>query len=118
MDKHIENLMRVLGCTEAEARQVVEDDKRIDKGEKLFELSAEAEKASKQARQVERKPTAYKLDNTSGKRSKKANSEKQDLIHILSSALNAEIEMINPEREFTFVYNDKKYKVTLSQPRS
>ena len=86
MNKQIENLMRVLGCTEEEARQIVEDDKRIEKGEKLFELSAEAEKVSKQARQVDRKPAVYKLDNTEGKRSKKANSDKQELIQILSSA--------------------------------
>ena len=65
-----------LGLTDAEIQQVLEDDKRIDKGEKLFELSAEQEKASKQARQADRKPTVYKLDNANGKRSKKSDNDR------------------------------------------
>ena len=48
MSKQIDAL-RKLGLTDAEIEQVLADDKRIDKGEKLFELSAEQEKASKQA---------------------------------------------------------------------
>ena len=37
--------MRVLGMTDEEIADVLECDKRIDKGEKLFELTAEQEKA-------------------------------------------------------------------------
>ena len=110
-----------LGLTDAEIQQVLEDDKRIDKGEKLFELSAEQEKASKQARQADRKPTAYKLDNTAGKRSKKANTDKQELIHYLEVAIRCvadDIEIVNAEREFVFHYKGTKYKVVLSAPRS
>ena len=73
MSKQIEAL-RKLGLSDAEIEQVLADDKRIDKGEKLFELTAEQEKASKQARKADRAPTVYKLDNTAGKRSKKADS--------------------------------------------
>ena len=36
--------MRKLGMTEDEIKQVLADDKRIDKGEKLFELTAEQTK--------------------------------------------------------------------------
>ena len=110
-----------LGLTDAEIQQVLEDDKRIDKGEKLFELSAEQEKASKQARQADRKPTAYKLDNTAGKRSKKANTDKQELIHYLEVAIRCvadDIDIVNAEREFVFHYKGTKYKVVLSAPRS
>lgn len=126
----IATLMAKLGISEEEARQVLEDDKRIDKGEKLFELSAEQEKASKQARQADRKPTIYKLDNTNGKRSKKANADKRFLIDALvwamttdieqagDNVLATDVEIINPEREFTFTYNGTKYKVVLSAPRS
>ena len=122
----ITTLMAKLGITEEEARQVLEDDKRIDKGEKLFELSAEQEKASKQARQADRKPTVYKLDNTNGKRSKKADDDKRFLLNALIIGLcdsvgmnaNKEIEVTNTEREFVFTYNGRKFRVTLSAPRS
>ena len=118
--------MRKLGMTEEEIAELLEADKKIDQGEKLFELSAEQEKASKQARQADRKPKAYDLDNTGGKRSKKANEDKQYLIKAIQTGLKtycggldeASIETQNPEREFTFTYNDTKYKVVLSMPRT
>ena len=110
-----------LGLTDAEIQQVLEDDKRIDKGEKLFELTAEQEKASKQARQADRKPTAYKLDNTAGKRSKKSDNDKADLVNALFSAILPmcdTYEITNGEREFCFTYHERKFKVVLSAPRS
>ena len=125
MNKQIEAL-RKLGLTDFEIQQVLEDDKRIDKGEKLFELSAEQEKASKQARKADRAPTAYKLDNTNGKRNKKVDDAKSFLINALIIGLcdtvgmdaNKDFEIVNAEREFTFIYKDKKYRVTLACPRS
>lgn len=119
----IATLMAKLDITEEEARQVLEDDKRIDKGEKLFELSAEQEKASKQARQADRKPTVYKLDNTNGKRNKKANEVKAGLIELLSEVVKEQpacnsLEIVNNEREFVFSWMGTKYKVVLSAPRS
>jgi hypothetical protein len=45
----VEKLMKNLGISREEALQVIADDKAIDKGEKLFELSAEQKKAAKQA---------------------------------------------------------------------
>jgi hypothetical protein len=115
--------LRKLGLTDAEIEQVLADDKRIDKGEKLFELSAEQENASKQARQADRKPTVYKLDNTNGKRSKKANEVKAGLIELLSEVIKEQpacnsLEVINNEREFVFSWMGTKYKVVLSAPRS
>ena len=118
MSKQVEAL-RKLGLTDAEIQQVLEDDKRIDKGEKLFELSAEQEKASKQARQADRKPTVYKLDNTAGKRSKKADTDKQEIMRKLLDCFDEYApQVINAEREFTFTYNGKKFKIVLSAPRS
>lgn len=120
MSKQVEAL-RKLGLTDAEIQQVLEDDKRIDKGEKLFELSAEQEKASKQARQADRKPTAYKLDNANGKRSKKSDNDKADLVNALFSAILPmcdTYEITNGEREFCFTYHGRKFKVVLSAPRS
>ena len=113
--------MLKLGMTEDEIKQVLADDKRIDKGEKLFELSAEQEKASKQARQADRKPTVYKLDNTAGKRSKKEDTDKAPLMNALVTAILPmcdTYEVTNAEREFVFTYHGRKFKVVLSAPRS
>ena len=119
--------LRKLGLSEEEIQQVLADDKRIDKGEKLFELTAEQEKASKKARQFDRnkKPTVYNLDNEKGKRSKKADDAKQFLIEAVMCGLadvagiaGETVEVVNPEREIIFNFRDKKYKIVLSAPRS
>lgn len=114
----VEKLMKALDITEEEALQVIADDKRIDKGEKLFELDPELEKGAKKARQAERKPAAYKFQ----KRERKPNEEKRELIEILRTALvengAMDIEVTNIERELNFHYGEKKFKVVLSAPRS
>ena len=50
MEKQIAHLMKTLNIMEAEARQIMADDAEIDKGVDLFPLTAEQQKASKQAR--------------------------------------------------------------------
>ena len=40
----VNELMILLQCSEEEALQVIEDDKRIDRGEDLFPLTAEQKK--------------------------------------------------------------------------
>ena len=120
-EEQIQKMMKALGISREEALEVIADDKRIDKGEKLFELTAEQEKASKQARQADRKPTVYKLDNEKGKRSKKANTDKAFLLNELFKSILPHCETYeiqNGEREFIFTYNGTKYKVVLSAPRS
>ena len=105
-----------LGLSEEEVADVIESDKRIDKGEKLFELDKELEKGAKKARQA---------GNTSGytkaNREKKVDNEKRFLIETLELALSPfaeNVEIANPEREMTFTHNGKKYKIVLSCPRN
>ena len=62
MEDKIKALMKNLGCDYETAKQVMLDDERIDKGEKLFEQTAEQKANSKKYRQGDRKPTVYKLD--------------------------------------------------------
>jgi hypothetical protein len=112
--------MKLLGLSREEAIQLIKDDERIDKGEKLFSLSSEQEKTSKKARQVERKATAYKFDTS--KREKKKNPDKEEVIATIIQALSDNLgiavdEVTNPEREFSFHFHDTKYKVVLSAPR-
>ena len=124
MDNETEKLiakhMNLLKISRDEAIQLIEDDKRIDKGEKLFSLTPEQEKASKKARSAGRKPktTVYKFDTT--KRKKPENKNKSDLISVITGALTEHgaenLELINPEREFTFTMDGTKYKIVLSLP--
>ena len=103
---HMENL----GISREDAIQLIADDLAIDRGEKLFDLDPELEKGAKQARQAssgERKP-----------REKKADPDKLALIAALAQAVGVPVEIANAEREFTFTYNDIKYKVVLSRPRN
>jgi hypothetical protein len=114
-------IMEGLKCSAEEAREIIKADKEIDRGGNPFPLTAEQEKASKDARQADRKPTVYKLDNTNGKRSKKTNADKAFLIDLLAKSLPPYaigIEVVNAEREIVFHYNDTKYKIVLSAPRS
>ena len=116
MNEQIES-MRKLGMTDEEIADVLEADKRIDKGEKLFELDPELEKGAKKARQADRKPTAYNFQ----KRERKADNDKREIIQCIDDALCClvdNVEVLNPEREILFIYNEKKYKVVLSAPRS
>ena len=118
MSRQIENL-RKLGLTDAEIADVLKTDKEIDRGGNPFPLTTEQEKASKGARQADRKPTVYKLDNTNGKRSKKADNVKAEIMRKLLDCFDEyNPQVINAEREFTFTYADRKFKIVLSAPRS
>ena len=113
-----EKALKNLGLTDEEIADVIETDKRIDKGEKLFELDKELEKGAKKARSAGN-CNGYTKTN----REKKVDVVKRFLIQSMGEiaenlADNGTIEITNPEREFTFVYKDKKYKIVLSCPRS
>lgn len=112
----VEKLMRALGLTEQEALEVIECDKRIDRGEKLFELTEDQKVAEKQARLTgERKSTK------TTKREKKVDNQKQNIIAtMVGSIINVfgvRVDVANEEREFEFELNDRKFKVVLSCPR-
>lgn len=111
--------MRVLGFTDEEITDVLETDKRIDRGEKLFELPDELKAGAKKARQADRKPTTYDFS----KRERKPNDSKRAIIAALAEtarelADSGEVDITNTEREMLFVANGVKYKIVLSAPRS
>ena len=110
--------LKNLGLTDEEIAEVLADDEKIDKGEKLFELSEELEKGAKKARNA-----GNCKGYTKANREKKVDEDKKHLINLLFDGINNntkahKFQVINPEREFTFEYKDKKYKVVLSCPRS
>lgn len=115
-----EKLANSLKISIEEAKQVLEMDKRIDRGEKLFELPPELEAGAKKARRADRK----KVENV--KRERKPDEDKRELIQYLESSLEDahhydmdldDITITNPEREMEFTYNGIKYRLTLMRPR-
>lgn len=111
-----------LGIKADEIAEIEATDKEIDRGAKLFELPDDLKAGAKKARQADRKPTERKP------REKKQDADKSFLLWVMLKALENhddkgfgtefQSEVINPEREFSFMYNGKKYKVVLSCPRS
>jgi hypothetical protein len=110
-----EKALKNLGLTDEEIADVIETDKRIDKGEKLFELDKEFEKGAKKARSAGN-CNGY----TKANREKKADPDKGKLIaDLLDGIPYAEnVEIVNREREFIFTFRDRKFKVVLSCPRT
>lgn len=118
----IKHNMKVLDIPEAEAIQLVMDDKAIDKGEKLFELSAEQKKVSKKyAGTGTKKRTVYKFDTA---KKKKENPVKQKIITEIERFLNENseiyaenVQIINAERQIFFQIGENDYELTLVQKR-
>lgn len=112
----IVELMRALDITEAEARQLIEDDKRIDKGEKLFELSKSENEVARKMKNCARTVDAYGKTRT---REKKADNDKREIMRLLLDRFDEYApEILKEEREFLFTYNGRKFKITLSAPRN
>lgn len=118
MEDKIKSLMENLGCDYETAKQVVLDDERIDKGEKLFEQTAEQKANSKKYRQGDRKPTVYKLET----RERKADADKRQLIALLCASVGEvadnEPTVTNIERQIDFEFRGRKFRVVLSAPRT
>lgn len=115
----LHRIMENLDCDEETAKEIMETDKRIDKGEKLFELSEELEKGAKKARNAGNCKGYTKPTN----REKKVDDTKRGLIELLTSVIAEQpacnsLTVDNPEREFNFLWGGKKYKIVLSCPRS
>lgn len=116
-----EELSKALKISIPEAKEVLETDKRIDRGEKLFELPPELEAGAKKARRADRKqPVAVR-------RQRKPDEAKRDLIQYLEDKLEDahhydmdldDITITNPERELEFIYNGVRYRLTLMRPRN
>lgn len=118
-ESQVEKLMRILNCSEAEAKQVLADDKAIDQGKRMsFDLSTEEEKkAKKYANTGTRKAT-----NTPKVR--KENPTKSGIITKIATFLmenNAfsieNVEITNKERQIAFKIGETSYELTLIQKR-
>ena len=115
----VEELMRLLECSETEAQSIIEADARIDKGEKLFELDEQGKQAEKKMRSCVRTVNPYGKATT---RERPQDRHKRFIIDTISRALTDHLggsvhEITNPEREIMVEYQHRKFKIVLSCPR-
>lgn len=102
--------------TDAEILSVLAMDKEIDQGVKHFELEKELEVGAKKARRADRTDTPKPSS-----RERKIDADKVEIMGVLNDAicdLADDVGEVVNEREFIFMYNGRKFKVTLSCPRS
>ena len=115
-----EKLMRVLGCTEEEALDIIAQDKAIDQGKRVeFDLDPATEKmAKKMANTGTKRPTVYNFD-TKGKK-RKENPTKAGIIQYLFECLTDydNVVISNKERQITFSTGGENYELTLVQKRA
>ena len=115
MNEQIQKMMKNLGLTEQEARELLADDAKVDKGQKMaFDLTPEQEKNAKKARGTgTKKPTVYKLEN----RKRKENPEKRDILKAIFELAEDcwdNAELVNPERQVDFHIGGNHYSLTLT----
>ncbi len=114
-----EKLMRLLGCSEAEADDIIASDKAIDKGEKVdFDLTPEQQREVKKYRAV----GTRKIDKTQpSERKRKENPTKATVIAEIARFLTENgyesVEITNKERQIAFKVGENAYEFTLVQKR-
>lgn len=113
-ESKIENLMNKLEITREEAIKVIEYDEKVNKAKEKdtleYDLTEEQKKNAKEntitsrganGKQTNRKKDQIKAEITN------------HLAQILIDTYAVVIDMVNPERQFSFMLNGDKYEVTL-----
>ena len=116
-----EKLMRVLGCTEEEALDIIETDKIIDKGGRTpYDLTPEQEK---EAKAFARTRTVYNFDTSNRKR--KENPTKEGIIAELFKFLQENSEyavknavIVNKQGKISFEIGGNSFSLSLTQHRN
>lgn len=119
-NERIDELVDLLGCSIAEAKQIIEDDKKIDKGQAVdFGLTKEEEKRALKYANVKehKKPTVYKFE----KREKKADTTKEGVIQAIFDFLVSNgyenVEITNKSKLISFKIADDSYEFNLIRKR-
>lgn len=118
--QRIDELVETLGCSIAEAKQIVEDDKKIDKGQQVdFGLSKEDEKKALKMANVKehKKPMVLNLQ----KRERKADTTKEGVIQAMYDFLMengyANVEITNKSKLIAFSIGENDYELNLIRKR-
>ena len=118
MEEKIKKLMASLKCTREEAIDIIESDKAIDKGERVyFDLDKDAEKRAKRWANVGEK--TKKTERKAPVR--KENATKSAIIAEIAQFLTEKgyemVEITNKERQIAFKVGENDYEFTLVQKR-
>lgn len=116
MEEQIQKLMKTLGISRAEALEVIAADDEIDHGQKLFELSPDQKKVEKAMKNFD-----SKTKPSPGPTGKKLDPDRLFIYNLLRQTVGAEGTILDDSethREFSFLYKDKKYKLTIACPRT
>lgn len=123
LERQIAALMKTCGVDREGALEILEDDKRIDRGERMdFDLPPEQERLAKKFANVteHKKPTTYEFT----KRQRKENPTKADIIKAISEflpqmdvVLCENVAITNKERQIAFSVGDNSFELTLVQKR-
>jgi hypothetical protein len=112
--------MTLLGCSEDEAKDIIETDKAIDRGERVyFDLDKDKEKEAIKMANVgtRKKPTVYDFS----KRERKADTTKEGVIQQIADFLTengyADVEIVNKSKLITFKIGTDTYKLDLIRQR-
>lgn len=115
-EKLIKKNMEALDISYEEAKELVEDDERVDRGESLpWDLTPEQMKVSKKARQADHAKPKEKV-----KKEKKENVIKKEIIEKIYNLINENYEnatVENDERMIAFSVGDENFEITLVQKR-
>ena len=125
-EAQITKMMNALKCSRDEAIEIIKDDEAIDRGEKLFELTAEQKKNAKNATITtgDKRKRAY----TFTKRERKPDEVKREIIEVIAQNLDRccfgedlhtvkDVNILKPEKEITFTVDGDEYSVTLTKHR-
>lgn len=119
-DKQIDKLVDLLGCSIAEAEQIIKDDKAIDKGERVsFDLPKEQEKMALKYANVKehKKPFALNLKP----RERKADTTKEGVIQQIYDFLvengYKDVEITNKSKLIAFKIAEDSYEFNLIRKR-
>ncbi len=115
-EKEITKMMKALNCSREEAIQIIKDDEDIDKGAKLFELTADQKKNAKAMTK-----TGTKTVKGVAKRERKPDEEKQEIISKIADFLakndDFSVKISNKEREISLIVGENDYSITLTKHR-
>ena len=122
--ERVQEIMRLLDCTEEEALDVVETDEIIDKGGRTkYDLSKEQEKIAMKISAVNERTAKNQAENKRGK-VRAENPTKSGIISNLaefltemSNFLCENVEITNKERQIAFTCGENSYELTLVQKR-
>lgn len=118
MELEIKKQMRANRCSYEEARQLVLDDMKVEKGEPLpWDLTKE-----EKANQKKALSTGTRKQKEPVKRTKKENACKKSIIDEIVAMLNendryTNVIVVNGERQVAFTLGDNNFELTLVQKR-